>query len=105
MDWKDVSLCGATMLSRVCGEYEVIAPNIPYGGRFKIKVLERRDGTFLAMPNVCLKAADGSPDWSGGSGRSEAEALQALLKWFMEELQKRGSCSPHDFEWSDPRDF
>lgn len=105
MNWKDVNLSGTTMLSRVSAEYEVIAPKVPYGGRFKIKVLERMDGSFFAVPNVCLKTADGSPDWLGGSGRSEAEALENVLRSFMNEIQKREPCVPDEFEWSDPADF
>lgn len=105
MSWKDINLYGATMLSRVCGEYEVIAPKVPYGGRFKIKVLERMDGSFLAIPNVCRKTADGSPDWLGGSGRSESEALEHLLSALMQQIQECDSCDPDEFEWSDPTDF
>lgn len=105
MDWRKVELSGATMLSRVSGEYEVIAPKIPYGGRFKVKVFERVDGSFFATPNVCLKTADGSPDWLGATGRSEAEALENLLGSFMREINSRPSYTVDDFEWSDPTDF
>jgi hypothetical protein len=108
MDWKNIKLSGASRISRVCGEYEVVAPKVPHGGRFKIKVLEEveeSDGMFFAMANVCLKDSKGSPDWLGGFGKSEVEAIEKLLKWFMDELAKRESCTPDDFEWSDPLDF
>ena len=105
MDWRNVELSGASSLSRLSSEYEVIAPKVPQGGRFKIKVLERQDGTFIAMPNVCLRDPDGSPDWLAGKGDTDAEALENALRWFMAELAKRDQCQPEDFEWSDPVDF
>ncbi len=105
MDWRNVELSGASSLSRLSSEYEVIAPKVPQGGRFKIKVLERQDGTFAAFPNVCLRAADGTPDGVAGLGATETEALEDALKWFMAELANRAECQPEDFEWIDPVDF
>src|SRR5262245_3865777 len=105
MTWRDVKLFGATRISRVCGIYEIIETTKVPGTKFKVKVLERGPGDFVAIPNICLKAPDGSPDGMAGLGRSEVEALQDALKWFMGELAKRDSCTPDDFEWSDPVDF
>jgi hypothetical protein len=91
-------------ISRVCGVYEVLAVRVP-GTKFKVKVVERSDGTFAAFPNVCLRAADGTPDGVAGLGATETEALEDALKWFMAELAKRAECQPEDFEWVDPVDF
>ncbi|MDQ3335208.1 MAG: hypothetical protein M4D80_08600 [Myxococcota bacterium] len=104
MDWKTANLFGATDISRICGVYEIGSMKVP-GTKFKIKVLERGRGDFLAVPNVCLKASDGSEDWIAGLGKTELEALEDALKWFMGALQQREHVVPEDFEWSDPNDF
>jgi hypothetical protein len=104
MDWRKVNLFGAGCIARICGIYEVTDTRVP-GAKFKIKVVERDSGDFMASLNVCLKAPDGSPNWMAGLGRTELEALEDALKWFMQDLSKRGRPNSDDFEWSDPIDF
>jgi len=103
--WKTINLFGAARIARVVGIYEITLPRRVPGGSFKIKVIESMDGSFAAFPNVCLKSSIGEPEWISGLGRSEAEALEDALRWFMRELDARPSVKDDDFEWSDPIDF
>ena len=48
-------------IDRVCAVFEVHHHNVP-GAKFKIKVLERSLGDFLAVPNVVAREADGTDD-------------------------------------------
>ena len=103
--WKNMELFGASGIERVRGEYQVWVPGPFPGAKFKVKVLERTDGTFLAVSNVCFRSFDGSTDGQAGMGRTEVQALEDLLSWFMAELQSRDGRAEGDFEWSDPQDF
>jgi hypothetical protein len=102
--WLKANLHGAGAIARLCAVYEITDTRIP-GSRFKAKVLQRGDAEYIASLNVCLKDAQGSPDWMAGLGRTELEALEDALKWFMSALKRRDSLGPDDFEWSDPLDF
>jgi hypothetical protein len=105
MDWRAIDLRGAALISRVVGLFEVCdMRGIPWT-KYKIKVLERSFGEFLAVPNVCAKDANGAPDWIGGLGRTQSEALQDLLTQMDEVLSSRTDWQVEDFEWSDPQDF
>ena len=74
--------------------------------KFKIKILERPNVGFMAVPNVAIKSAkDGSPDWISGLGSSVDEALEDALKNLMAMLGERMDLTEADFEWSDPHDF
>lgn len=104
MAWREVDLQGAKGISRVCGVYEITDMGRIPGGKFKVKVLEcSRD--FMAVPNVCSRAPDGTPDWMVGLGASEEEALQAAIVYTMGQLSKQESWRDEQLEWADPRDF
>lgn len=84
--------------------YQIPDRRVP-GGGFKIKVVERDTGGFIALANVCLRAADGAADGMAGLGDTELEALSDCLKWLMAALAERGAPKESDFEWSDPSEF
>lgn len=102
--WRNNDLLGALAIDRVCDLFEIHHPRIP-GGRFKIKVLERGSGDYLAVPNVFVKSADGTPDHISGLGRSPGEALEDLLARFLPSLKNVATDDPEIFDWSDPHDF
>ena len=97
MNWNEVDLNGAVSIARVCGIYEIQDPHRLHGGKFKIKVLQRTKD-FIALPNVCVKNADGMPEWACGLGQTEAEALQDALKWIMKDLEALDSWLPEQLE-------
>lgn len=104
-DWRTIDLCGAANIERIVGVYQIGELTHVPGGQFKIKVIERPGGSYLAVPNMCVKSADGTPEWIGGLGTTEVEALQDALSRIMEELNAIGGYDPNRIEWSDPLDF
>ena len=91
-------------IDRVCAVFEVHHHNVP-GAKFKIKVLERSLGDFLAVPNVVAREADGTPDHVSGLGSTSREALDDLLGRLTPWLSAANPDEADRFEWSDPRDF
>lgn len=105
MDWRAIDLHGAASISRVVNVFEVCdMRGVPWT-KYKIKVLEERSGSFLAVANVCVKNADGAPDGEAGLGRTEVEAIQDFITRLGEKLNSRKDWRDEDFEWTDPQDF
>ena len=104
MSWKAITLHGANSISRVASYFEVQDFRVP-GTKYRVKVLERALGDFLALPNVCMKGGTGTPEWIAGLGRTETEALQDAVDCINEALASAERRTPEDFEWSDSRDF
>jgi hypothetical protein len=105
MNWKTIDLHGAAKIERVVGIFEVSdTRGLPWP-RYKIKVLERSSGSFVAVANVCVKDTKGAPDGEAGLGRTEVEALQDFITRFGERLNSRRDWRDADFDWSDPREF
>lgn len=67
--------------------------------------MPERANDFLAVPNVCVRGPDGSPQWIGGLGRNELEALQDALARIMSDLSAREEWQEDELVWSDARDF
>jgi len=103
-DWKTIELFGAGAIDRVCAIYEISDLRVP-GTKFKVKVLERSIGDFIAVPNVYLRLADGTPDYISGIAKTQIEALRDLLKRFMPSLSRVTTDDSEQFEWADPHDF
>jgi hypothetical protein len=93
-------------VERVAAVFRVGPPldRLPFPS-FKVKVVERADGSFSASPNVALRGLDGEPDWIGGLGASVEEALEDALRRFARNLDERAELSAADFAWSDPSEF
>ncbi|WP_309892945.1 hypothetical protein [Archangium sp.] len=105
MDWKAIDLHGAASIARVVNVFEIRdMRGIPWT-KYKIKVLEEGSGRFLAVANVSVKDANGTPDGETGLGRTEREALQDLITRLGERLNSRKDWRDEDFEWTDPQDF
>lgn len=103
MSWKDVVLHGSAAISKLCAEYEITDTRLPTA-KYRIKVFERRD-SFFASPNVAVKGSDAAPEWIGGLGRTELEALQDAIARMGEQFALRSTWNDNDLEWSDPVDF
>lgn len=104
-DWKDIRVQGINKIEKVIAEFNVWAiDNVPYG-KFKVKILEQPNGQYVGVPNVAVKNQDGIPDGISGLGRTENEALEDTIKYFLKSLEGRTDLTEDDFEWSDPHDF
>jgi hypothetical protein len=96
-------------IERIAEVFEVRAGgNLPFE-TFKVKVVERADGSFLAVPNVAvLDAITRTPEWVAGVGASASEAVADALKYLDTEIEEQARGRPfrvNDFAWSDPDDF
>jgi hypothetical protein len=106
LDWLNVNLHGAVKIERVCGVYDIRDLLRVPDGHYKIKVMQHSADYFFASPNICVRSSDGAPDWVGGAGSTEIEALQDALKEFGESLDSLGgSLERERFEWADPTEF
>jgi hypothetical protein len=104
--WQQLKVEGLGPVSRVAAVFEIGPPLawLPFA-KFKIKVLEKSDGFFLAIPNVCVKGLDGSPDWSSGLGSTVEAALEDALNYFVMSLDDHRDLPEKAFMWADPDDF
>ena len=57
-EWKRLKVLPHASVARVCAVYEIQDVMRLPSGKYKVKVLERRDD-FLAVANLAVKAADG----------------------------------------------
>jgi hypothetical protein len=105
-DWRSMRVGGLGPIDRVVGVFQVGPPleRLPFAS-FKIKVLERSNGSFLAVPNVAVLAENGFPTGEAGLGGTLEEALEDALKRFVRLLDERMPESEADFVWSNPAEF
>ena len=104
MDWRALKIAELGPVDRVVGVFQVgpPLPLLPFPS-FKVKVIERSGGSFLAVANVAFRDKEGRPDWEAGLGESADEALRDCLEHFAARL--RPDLTNADFEWSDPTEF
>lgn len=106
MEWKKVNLHGAGGISRLCGTYEIHDVMRVPDGKYKIKVLQNGTENFIALPNICVRSVDGTPEWTSGTGRTETEALEKALAALSSDLATlNGNVDRDRFAWSDPIEF
>ncbi|MDD2997749.1 MAG: hypothetical protein PHV05_01735 [Candidatus Riflebacteria bacterium] len=103
--WKDIKI-NNIRIEMVVATYEVWAVNkVPFG-KFKVKILERSDGNFIAIANIRLKdALNGEPEGEAGLGNRPEEALQDVIERLLAAIESRKGLTDDDFEWSAPEDF
>jgi len=109
MKWQDLKPDHVVQISRVAAVFEVwVEQDIPIAA-FKVKVLERQTGDFLAVPNIAVRnAGTRQPEWTSGLGASIEEALVDALKYFFMEIGQNMPARPlaeEDFMWADSGEF
>lgn len=105
-DWRALRVEGLGPIDRIVGVFQIGPPleRLPFPS-FKVKVIERSNGSFLAALNVAIIADDGYPDGEAGLGETVEEALSDALHRFVRLLEERKPQSEADFSWSDPIEF
>ena len=105
-DWHSMRIEGVGPISRVVAVFQIGPPleRLPFPS-FKVKVLERANGSFLAIPNVTILEPDGLPGWEAGLGGTVEEALEDALRRFIHNFEMRKPGSDADFAWADPGEF
>lgn len=106
MGWKDLNIKGISKIEKVVAEFYIWSfEKIPYG-KFKVKIIENKRGSFIGIPNIAMKnQIDGAPEWISGRGSTVDEALEDTLKCFMEIIAERKNLDKEDFQWSYSEDF
>jgi len=105
-DWRTMTFHGCRAISRLAATFEIGPPlpePIPFAS-FSVRVLERRDGTFAAVPTVAVRGLDGFADAYAGLGDTIDEALAEALAYFWSAVQERGAKHADDFVWASQDD-
>ena len=104
--WSCLRVKGLGPVERVAGMFQIGPPLqwLPFPS-FKVKVLERGDGSFLGVPNVSVKGPDGSPQWTSGLGSTVEQALEDALNYFVKSLDDRRDWPETAFTWTDSEEF
>lgn len=104
--WRQLKIDGLGPIARVAAVFEIGPPLelLPFA-KFKVKIIERDDGSFLGVPNVAKVGLDWQPEWIGGLGASVEEALEDALRNFVQSLGNRTDLAEDSFAWAEPEDF
>ena len=104
--WRELRVPGLGPVGRVAALFQVGPPlgRLPYPS-FKVKVLERADGSFVAVPNLAALGPDGQPAWLAGLGPTADAALEDALRCLARSLDGRPHLTEADFAWADPAEF
>jgi len=103
--WQTLLVPGLGPIERVVAVFTIGPPleRLPFAS-FKVKVIERADGSLFGVPNVAVRTADGTPDWIGGFGKTVDEALAECLTYFLGTVDDRAKADlfEEDFEGQTP---
>lgn len=105
-DWRELRVEGLGPIERVVAVFQIGPPleRLPFPS-FKVKVIERADGSFVAVLNVAPRGLDGYRDGEAGLGGTIEEALEDALQRFARVVDERQPLTESDFVWSDPTEF
>jgi hypothetical protein len=104
-DWKQIKVEGVAYIEKCVAEFKIGEMIKTPHAKFKVKVFERKDGTYIGFTNLQLKDETGVPYAGVGFGETIEEALEDTLKYFFEQLNNKQVFSEEDFECVDPYDF
>ena len=105
MSWKDIKIDDIAEIEKVVAEYEIGEIKKTPWGKFRVKVLEKQSGTFVAITNLMYIDKTGFENAGYGEGSSEEEALEKAIRDLMQWLPDDKAVSDKDFTVSDPYDF
>jgi hypothetical protein len=100
---------GIARIDRVTAIFEVWSDGFFPFAKFKVKIVERSDRSFLGVPNVAIRnASTGEPEYISGLGKTADEAMVDTLQRFVKEVEGNlpaKELSEADFVWSACEDF
>lgn len=102
MSWHSLKIDGVAEIERSVGVFVVGPKRDDLPMRFRIKVLERQDGTFLAHPEIAIKDKEGQPDWVSGAGRTMEQALSSAFEMLLGSIAGKEPLTDASIWW-DPR--
>ena len=103
--WYDIKHQGIAKIEKVVAEYNIWELNIIPCAKFRIKIYESPDHTYIGCTNIHL--ADGLGDFCGaiGYGKTEEEALEDTISEFFKMAARKDVWEEKDFQYADPYDF
>lgn len=104
-DWKDIKIDGISSFKMLAAEFDVGEQSLTPYSKFKVKVYEKQDGTFIGYTNLMVKDEEGCPFPGVGFGITIEDALENTVRYFLVELKKKDNITENDFEVADPFDF
>ena len=105
-DWRRIRVEGVSDVEREVAVFQVWAVEKVPRAKFKVKVLERSHGGFVAIPNIGVKDKQrGWFDGEAGGGASIEEALEDAVRRLMRLIDEHGATAEDDFEYADPQEF
>jgi hypothetical protein len=104
-DWKQLEIKDVTFIEKCVAEFNVgELVKTPYS-KFKVKIFEKQDGTFIGFTNLQLKDKEGSPFPGVGYGDTVEKALADTINYFFAMIDEKENLCDEDFECVDPYDF
>ena len=104
-DWKTINIQGIAFIEKCVAEFNVgELVKTPYS-KFKVKIFEKKDGTFVGFTNLQLKDEDNIPYAGVGHGETIEAALEDTIKYFLNMINNKRDLSNDDFECVDSYDF
>lgn len=104
-DWKKIKIEGIASIEKCVAEFDVgELVKTPYS-KFKVKIFERQNSTFIGFTNLQVKDNDGCPYAGVGYGDTVEKALLDTINYFLTMLREKESLNEEDFECVDPYDF
>lgn len=105
MSWKEIKIKDIPEIEKVVAEFEVGEVKKTPWGKFRVRVLERQDGSFIAITNLMFIDHTGCENSGYGEGKTIEEALEKAIKDFMSYLPDDRELTEDDFTVADPYDF
>ena len=102
--WKTIKIEGIVSIDKKIAEYRIKSNKVPHED-FKIKIIEKQDGSFLAHPNIAVISKDGFPDYICGVGGSIEDALEDCYNYFIDNFSNRDNLTVDDFVYVEPEIF
>lgn len=103
--WKNIKINGIATIEKCIGEFNVFELiKTPYG-KFKVKVYEKPNGTYIGYTNLQLKDEEGCLFSGVGHGKTISETLEDTIQYFIKMLDEKQNLSEEDFVCSDSYDF
>ena len=104
-DWKKIRIDGIASIEKCVTEFNVgELIKTPYS-KFKVKIYERQNGTFIGLTNLQIKDKEGCPYAGVGYGDTTEKALVDTINYFLKMINEKENLNEEDFECVDPYDF
>lgn len=99
---QTLQIDGIAEIQRLVAVFSVAPKRDDLPMQFRVKIMERQDGTFLAFPEIAIKDREGRPDWTSGAGMSIEQALASAVEALLGTIAGKEPIED-DSIWWDPR--